>query len=445
MACCSEFQTECLKVVTIGYLNSFIGNNIKDTSGNVRKAAGRDDYCPTYGELTGGSLIPNWSQGSSPYLDIDGIYITGSYAGNQLVKQEDLQAKFTTFKTLTISRSGSGDLSACGADATLGYTYEYERHVKSMNSSCSSSESKETITGKCGELSYHTTYGTVSDCTSYHIDKNGAFSGPSDNRIPTAPGRRCDTVYADVTFRGEYKKSNELSICQSSLTGYWSTRDNREFKSFSVEGHPQNGGTVYSCSLYYVWITGTATYIDWYHWIDNCGTHYPNIRSGITTTEGCDSKYCDVSGPNSVNCEGTANFSFTSGASSVICDDYYLGWNWDCCDGRKTETKTLSKTFGGQTGSVTWTWICQSCASCANCADASSSTWGCSRCAETLGCSKCAEQLGCSKCAEKLGCSKCAEELGCDKCADELGCDKCAKELGCDKCPDGPDCGDDGE
>ena len=90
MACCSEFQTECLKVVTIGYLNSFIGSNIKDTDGTVKTAAGDSTYCPTYGELTGGSLIPNWREGSSPYLDIDGIVITGSFASNQLVRQKDL-------------------------------------------------------------------------------------------------------------------------------------------------------------------------------------------------------------------------------------------------------------------------------------------------------------------------------------------------------------------
>jgi hypothetical protein len=418
MACCSEFQTECLKVVTIKYLNDFIGNNIKDANGNVKTAAGDDTYCPTYSELTGGRLIPNWSQGSSPFLDVDGIVVTGSYTSNQLVNQKDLQVKYTTLKTLTISRSGSGDLSACGADTTLGYTYNYDRHVKSMNSSsCSSSESTETVSGKCSELTYHTTYGTVTNCTSYHINKNGEFSG-SNNQIPSSPARRCDTVYADVTFRGVYKKSNELSICQKKLTGQWSSsRDSRDFTNFTVQGHPSNT-TIYSCSMQYVYLTGTATYTDWYHWIDECGTNYYNIKSGVTTTEGCDSKYCNVSGPSSINCSGTANFSFTSGSSSVVCADGYIGYNWDCCNGRKTATKTLTKSFGGKSGSVTWTWICNSCDSCENCP-------------QNHTCSDCANVN-----SSKWGCSKCAKQLGCDKCLDYLTCDDCPNEKSCDECPD---------
>ena len=422
MACCSEFQTECLRVVTIKYLNDFIGDNVKDTSGNVKKAAGDDTYCPTYSELTGGGLIPNWQEGSSPYEDIDGIKVTGSYAGNQLVRQQDLQVKYTTFKTLTITRGKSGDLDACGDDETLGYTYDYERHTKSMNGSCGTDETATTVSGKCSELTYHTTYGTVTNCTAYHIDKNGQFSGP-DNRIPTAPARRCDTVYADVTFRGKLEKSGNLTICQKQLTGHWSTRDRRDFDDFTVQGHPQNGGTIYSCSMIRVYLTGTATYTDWYHWIDECGTNY-NINSGVTTTEGCDTKYCNVSGPDSVNCEGTAQFSFTSGSSSVECESYWLGWNWDCCDGRKTETKTLSHTLGGKTGSVTWTWICSDCDSCENCP-------------QNHSCSDCA-----NKNSSRWGCSNCAKELGCDKCLDYLTCDDCPKQKSCEECPDLDKCKD---
>ena len=416
MACCSEFQTECLKVVTIGYLNSFIGSNIKDTDGTVKTAAGDSTYCPTYGELTGGSLIPNWREGSSPYLDIDGIVITGSYASNQLVRQKDLQVKYTTFNKLSIARSGSGDLSACGANETLTYDYKFIRHSKSMNSSCVVNETTTTVNGACNELSYHTTYGSVTNCTSYHIDKNGEFSGPN-NRVPTSPARRCDTIYANVTFRGEVKKSNEISICQKKLTGYWSSRDSRDFVNFTVEGHPQNGGTIYSCSMVRVYLTGTATYTDWYHWIDECGYNY-NIKSGVTTTEGCDSKYCNVSGPSSVNCSGTSQFSFSSGASSVECESYWLGYNWDCCNGRKTETKTLSHTLGGKTGSVTWTWICNDCDSCENCP-------------QNHTCADCANSS-----SSYWGCSKCAKELGCDKCLDYLTCDDCPEQKSCDECPD---------
>lgn len=431
MACCSELQNECLQVVTIKYLNDFIGDKIKDTDGNVKTAAGEETYCPTYSELTGGGLIPNWQEGSSPFDDIDGIKVTGSYAGNQLVRQQDLQVKYTKFKTLSISRSGSGDLSACGAGTTLGYIYNYERHTKSMNSSCGTGDTSTTVNGLCSELEYHTDFAalvnsgsSVTNCTAYYINKNGAFSGPSHNVKPTSIPRRCDTVYADVTFRGEYQKSNVLTICQAALTGHWSARDERKFTDFTVQGHPSNT-TIYSCSREYVYLTGTATYEDWYHWIDDCGTNYTNITSAVTTTEGCDTKYCNVNGPSSLDCSGTAQFSYTSGSSSSICAEGYVGWNGaDCCSGPHRDTIKLTKEFGGKSGSVTWTWICRNCDSgcngpcpqnhsCADCADENSSRWGCSECAKTLGCDKCLDYLSCTDCPDEKSCDECP---GLDKC-----------------------------
>jgi LSD1 subclass zinc finger protein len=231
-------------------------------------------------------------------------------------------------------------------------------------------------------------------------------------------------VYADVTFRGEYQKSNELTICQEALTGYWSARDRREFTNFTVQGHPSNT-TIYSCSREYVYLTGTATYKDWYHWIDKCGTNYTNITSAVTTTEGCDTKFCNVSGPSTLNCSGTAQFSYTSGSSSVKCAEGYVGWNGaDCCSGPHTDSITLSKTFGGKTGKVTWTWICRNCDSgcngpcpqnhsCADCADESSSRWGCSNCAKQLGCDKCLDYLSCTDCPDEKSCTECPDL---DKC-----------------------------
>jgi hypothetical protein len=56
---CSDFQTECLRVVTIGYLKSFIGNDVQDSSNSSPiyiSSAYADTYCPTYSELTGGSI-----------------------------------------------------------------------------------------------------------------------------------------------------------------------------------------------------------------------------------------------------------------------------------------------------------------------------------------------------------------------------------------------------
>ena len=104
MACCTG-QTECNHIITIGYLKDFTNGLIQNASGvaqqvnmNALPASARtDSYCPTYAQLTGGSLIPifvnagnhKWSQ------NVDGITIKGTYDQNQCVKQEDLVATYT--------------------------------------------------------------------------------------------------------------------------------------------------------------------------------------------------------------------------------------------------------------------------------------------------------------------------------------------------------------
>ena len=98
-------KTDCYKVVNIGYLKSLIGSNIQNSNGEVVNVntTQPDTYCPTYSELTGGTLIPNWSQGSTPRSDRDGITVNstavlgGAYKTNQLVDRKDLGVKYTRF------------------------------------------------------------------------------------------------------------------------------------------------------------------------------------------------------------------------------------------------------------------------------------------------------------------------------------------------------------
>ena len=98
--CCSG-GNECNHVVTIGYLKNLV--NVSG-EGNIVSVNNSDNtYCPTYDELTGGTLIANHSDGSTPNGDIDGIIVSGSYSGNQAVNQEDISLVYTRFKSLTIS------------------------------------------------------------------------------------------------------------------------------------------------------------------------------------------------------------------------------------------------------------------------------------------------------------------------------------------------------
>jgi len=66
MACCPN-GNECNHIITLGYLKEFIGDNIKDSNGNVKHVTTTkgDEYCPTYSDLTGGTLIPNFVDAGS--------------------------------------------------------------------------------------------------------------------------------------------------------------------------------------------------------------------------------------------------------------------------------------------------------------------------------------------------------------------------------------------
>ena len=122
MPCCIEYQNECNKVVTVGYLKQFTNNSILLDDGTyyvIRDSRG-DGYCPTYGELTNGSIVPYASEETNWKDNVDGILIGNgsSYRGTQLVRQEDLSLVYTRYKDnsarFTIDVS---EVSECGGEA----------------------------------------------------------------------------------------------------------------------------------------------------------------------------------------------------------------------------------------------------------------------------------------------------------------------------------------
>jgi len=307
-------QTECYRVVTIGYLKNFISNLIQNSTGGTVTISRTDDtYCPTYSELTGGTIIQTWSQGSTPNGDRDGIVVNssailgGNYAANQLVDQKDLSLRYTRFNSLSIARSGSGNISECGGSATLTYTYNYKRYNKYMNDSCVTASSESTVDSVCGELGYHTTYGSVSNCTAYSIGKNGTVSASS----------RSDSIYADVTFRGTNHASNTVTITQNALSGSYSTYVSERTVTTAVSASRSSayefgcGGGTYSA-------TGTRHYNTYttYKWKDSCGTEYSDKTQERQTSTGSTQSLGSKSGTfGSVtcpteDCSGSASLSF---------------------------------------------------------------------------------------------------------------------------------------
>ena len=341
---CSDFQTECLRVVTIGYLKSFIGNDVQDSSNSSPiyiSSAYPDTYCPTYSELTGGSIIQTWSGGTTPRSDRDGITInqtwaggSSGYAANQLVDQRDLGLKYTRLNTLSIERTSNEDISECSGTTRLRYTYNYNRYTKLMGVNCSVSTDYTPVDGPCSELTYHTAFeglpnsgSSVSNCTLYTVYKNGSFSADP----------RTDNVTATVVFRGIPYTSNSVGIKQKALTGSYSREVNRWEETLSVTS-TATSQTTFDCVGGPYSARGTRKFnvVGQFAWVDSCGIVYSQTQNRNIST-------------NQTEDLGTQSGSFG---------------NYNCCEGGHNETRYITFSKGGKSSpTITYTQNCSDCSS----------------------------------------------------------------------------------
>ena len=288
-------KTECYRIITIKYLKDFIGTNIQDsTDGSVKYVnlnalsieKRRDDYCPTYYELTQGDLVQNWKLGTTANGDRDGITVNptavlgGNYANNQCVDQRDLGLIYTRFNSLSISLGKTG-FGACGDSTSVSYTHNYIRYNKSMGNNCAITTTSSTVGDTaCSELTWHDSPGSVTNCNTYTIGQNGtAFSAAS----------RSLSVQATVVFRGATLSSNTVSMTQLERGGGYDVPVSTRTTYTGITaygGDPTNvgcdGGTCYA--------TATA-YYDLYEtrkWKDICDNVFDDktkeffVRSGST-------------------------------------------------------------------------------------------------------------------------------------------------------------------
>ena len=340
--CCTGV-TECDHIITILYYESFIGTEIHSSSNDsVLSVNNSDDtYCPTYGELTGGSLIQNYQQGSTPNSDRDGIIVGGSYSSNQCVREGDLSMSYTRFKSFTISVSPT-TISECGGSATLSFSHKYTRYTKTHASGCesttvSSSEASDTA---ANEVTWNSvTHGSISYPT-YSIGKNGSVSASS----------RSDTVSAYVVFRGSTKNSNSVTVTQNALTGdyyYWKDGSSAytEYDQYRISpwDFGCDGGTWYGTAYYSVY---TTTW-DVYRWKDSCNVNYDSlteIRNKV--------------GPSKTNSytESHGSGTVSSIDCSTLSSDYDSGSIYEYYDGKGD-------------------WWQQKCKACAGCNDYTAYTY----------------------------------------------------------------------
>jgi hypothetical protein len=271
MACCPN-GNECNHIITLGYLKSFIGENVKDSNGSVKHVTSSkgDDYCPTYSELTGGSLIPNFVDGGSGKwsLNVDGITVNGSYQSNQCVMQQDLVLTYTRFDSLTITATPATSIDACSGTSTMSYTYKLKKTVKSMNGSCSVGETSSTDNDTTNVIVYtsNQTWATISKPTVTISKNNPNNNGRSNARVATITGK--------ITYKGENKTAT-ATITQNGLTGsykFWYSDYTIHSRGVTCNnsGHSFDcdGGSYSAIAYYYQ--------DDWdvYRWQDKCGVNY---------------------------------------------------------------------------------------------------------------------------------------------------------------------------
>lgn len=358
MACCTG-QTECNHIITIGYLKNFIGNNIQDANGNTVSVNNSDDtYCPTYAELTGGSLIPNFvDAGNGRWSkNVDGITINGSYGSNQSVKQEDLVMTYTRFESLTITATPSTNISECGGSSTMTYTYTLRKYIKSMDGSCTVSTNNSTNrdTSDSGDAAIvytsNQSWATVSKPT-ITLAKNGTHDAPARNV----------TITGAIRFRGT-SHSATATIGQKALTGsykYWYSASTQYYSydrySVSPWDFDCNGGTWYGTGYY------TTHNWDVYRWQDSCGVNYDNdtvtrndtypqywepYGSGTVDKIDCSTLSSDYSHTEYESYHGVSDFWRQECKSCSGCTDYtaytYTDVTASCEDGSATVNYTYT-------------------------------------------------------------------------------------------------------
>ena len=350
MASCCPGVTECEHVITIGFLNTFIGSDIQDSNGNATSAAGDNTYCPTYSELTGGTLIQNWKKGTTPNGDRDGIVIGGSYAANECVRREDLSMKYTRFKSLDVSASPL-KIDACSGCSTLSFTHLYNRYEKKLNGSCeggaspSVEEASDTVSG-------HVSYSSSNNV--FSVSGNQVCVGKNNPNNNGRSNSRSTVITAKITFRGT-DHTDTVTITQAGLTGtykFWYSTYSTHDEGVSCTGGPNFGcaGGSYGATAYYY-------RDDWdvYRYQDKCGTNYNS----------------DTEQRNRVN------------------DQYRV---YDTYSGSFSDKTGLCGTWPDSVswpgyGSCSWTQTCNECGCEPPCDDCDSIAWGNGTYTGTIGCS----------------------------------------------------------
>lgn len=199
------------QVVTIGYLKSFVKGFLTVTTSQL------DSYCPTYSELTNGSIVRKFINNDVPLSVTNGVYVNPqftngvNYGSNQLVKREHLMVKFVELVSI-LTVANKKNLSCCGDNATLTTTASFDYKTKNENGIVV--DRKGVIQNVSAKYTESVSYASI----------NGNVVNVSKNAVnyPNNASSRAFTVSSSYNYVFGGEKTSSVSITQNANTiGNW--------------------------------------------------------------------------------------------------------------------------------------------------------------------------------------------------------------------------------
>lgn len=336
--CCSDYQGNCNKVVTIGFLREFIGQDIHssvDDSVITISSSLDDTYCPTYSELTNGSIIQCFVRGIRPSQNVDGIlvdnicYGTGfDYESNQLVNIQDISIRYTRFQSFSIGVLPT-ELNACEPEmAMLSSVASYEVFTKSLSNNCDTTQT-----------SHSAETDTSSSDVAWSVNGFGTIEFPyfiAGTNLDKEHPREA-TITGGLVYRGRTTSEDE-TITQRKLTGEYEHLE-RSYEVLSgIEALPIGSTTHSTCNS----VTVSA----------ECIGNY-DIRAIYSFVDSCDNVY-----------SGDVIDVSTGTRSQQLETDTYTFEKVLCPIDNIEEEKTISFNVSGFTDGVTFTRTCTQTCEC---------------------------------------------------------------------------------
>ena len=247
------------KVVTIGYLKTFVSGIL-----SVSTAYNDDRYCPTYAELTGGSLVTNYKSDTNPTKTTNGIRINGcsvgtSYSSNQLVVEPDLELLYQQLQSISVSAAKT-TVSCCATSTTLSSTAYFKLVTKTTGgtSTASTSTSASVSASYSEDESFTSINGNTISFTKNTVNTSNCTGAPARSSIATG----------SYTYSGS-TKTNTVTITQSAnnIDDYWTNTSTSTY-DVSVSPTSMSFGSAGGTKSY----TVTRHYTQYQEKYDDCGT-----------------------------------------------------------------------------------------------------------------------------------------------------------------------------